>query len=185
MPAKESHAWPVRQTWAALTTLYSIGDAVITTDTQGLVELLIPSEALTGWKDEEARGQPLDTILRIIDEETHEKLENPVARVVRDGQIVKLPNHAVLLARDGTARPIAASGAPVRDDVAQSSASCWSFATKPASVLRSERCASPSACWQCPRHDSGARVLEGSGRGNTSDATRRSPATPGSPRRTN
>ena len=73
MPANEPHASPVRQTWAALTTLHSIADAVITTDTQGLVELLNPvAEALTGWKNEDARGQPLDSIFHFIDEVTHE-----------------------------------------------------------------------------------------------------------------
>jgi PAS domain S-box-containing protein len=117
MPANEPHSSPVRQTWAALTTLRSIADAVITTDTQGLVELLNPvAEALTGWKNEDARGQPLDSIFHIIDEETHEELENLLELVVRDGQIVKLPSHATLLARDGTAHPIADSSAPIRDD---------------------------------------------------------------------
>ncbi len=117
MPANEPRAWPVRQTWAAFTTLYSIGEAVIATDAQGRVELLNPAaEVLTGWKDEEARGQPLDAMLCMVNQETHERLENPGARVVRDGQIARLPEHAVLLARDGTPHPIAGSGAPVRDD---------------------------------------------------------------------
>ena len=43
-------------------TLSSIGDAVITTDTQGKVTFLNPvAETMTGWKSDEASGQPLET----------------------------------------------------------------------------------------------------------------------------
>jgi len=117
MAAIESRAWPVRQTWAAFTALHRVGDAIITADGQGRVELLNPAaEALTGWKDKEAEGRPLDEVFRLVDKETRENLESPVTRIVRDGPIVKQPDHAILLDREGTARPIAYSGAPVRDD---------------------------------------------------------------------
>jgi PAS domain S-box-containing protein len=117
MAAIESRAWPVRQTWAAFTALHRVGDAIITTDGQGRVELLNPAaEALTGWKDKEAQGRPLDEVFRLVDKETRENLENPVTRIVRDGPIANQPDHAILLDREGTARPIAYSGAPVRDD---------------------------------------------------------------------
>ena len=55
MPANEPHSSPVRQTWAALTTLRSIADAVITTDTQGLVELLNPVQVSAGEMGDTAR----------------------------------------------------------------------------------------------------------------------------------
>jgi len=97
------------------TTLYSIGDAVITTDREGRVTRLNPvAEALTGWREEEARGKPLPQVFRIIQEFTREEAENPVERVLREGVVVGLANHTLLIARDGTERPIADSGAPVR-----------------------------------------------------------------------
>jgi two-component system, cell cycle sensor histidine kinase and response regulator CckA len=99
------------------TTLYSIGDAVITTDAVGHVAMVNPvAETLTGWKDAEARGRPLDEVFRIVNEETRRGVESPVARVLREGKVVGLANHTVLLARDGSERPIADSGAPIRDE---------------------------------------------------------------------
>ena len=98
-------------------TLKSIGDAVIATDGQGRVELLNwVAEALTGWNNEEARGQPLEQVFCIVNEETRANVENPVARVLREGLVVGLANHTLLIARDGTERPIADSGAPIRDE---------------------------------------------------------------------
>ena len=99
------------------TTLRSIGDAVIATDAKGLVTLMNPvAEELTGWDEAEAVGQPLEDVFNIINEQTGERAENPVARVLREGVVVGLANHTALIARDGTKRPIADSGAPMRDE---------------------------------------------------------------------
>lgn len=96
-------------------TLYSIGDAVITTDREGRVTRMNPmAEALTGWREEEARGKPLPQVFHIIQELTRKEAENPVERVLREGVVVGLANHTLLVARDGTERPIADSGAPIR-----------------------------------------------------------------------
>ncbi len=85
------------------TTMMSVGDGVIATDTQGRVELLNPvAEALTGWRQEQARGKLLEEVWRIINEETRQPVENPVRRVMREGLVVGLANHTVLIARDGT-----------------------------------------------------------------------------------
>ncbi|MBT3749633.1 MAG: PAS domain S-box protein, partial [Bacteroidetes bacterium] len=55
------------------TTLKSIGDAVITTDSKGYVTLLNPvAETLTGWKQEEAKGKSLKEVFNIINESTRE-----------------------------------------------------------------------------------------------------------------
>ena len=98
-------------------TLKAIGDAVISTDALGRVELLNPqAETLTGWSDEEARGRPLGEIFRIVNEHTRAEVENPVERVLREGVVVGLANHTVLIAKDGAEHPIADSGAPVRAD---------------------------------------------------------------------
>jgi PAS domain S-box-containing protein len=98
-------------------TLISVGDAVMTTDTEGRVELLNPvAEALTGWRHEEARDQPIEKVFCIVNEETRQAVENPVHRVVREGSVVGLANHTVLIAKDGVERLIADSGAPIRDE---------------------------------------------------------------------
>ena len=97
-------------------TLDSIGDAVVTTDTHGRVTFLNPvAEALTGWSLAEAAGRPLPDVFRIINEGTRKPVENPALRALADGVIVGLANHTLLIARDGTERPIDDSAAPIRD----------------------------------------------------------------------
>ncbi|MFO7749246.1 MAG: PAS domain S-box protein [Desulfobacteraceae bacterium] len=96
-------------------TLEAIGDGVIVTDSRGRVELINPvAETLTGWPASEARGRPMHEVFSIVNEETRETVEDPSAKVLRDGTIVGLANHTLLLARDGTERPISDSGAPIR-----------------------------------------------------------------------
>ena len=98
------------------TTIASIGDAVMTTDTQGNVTYLNSvAESLSGWTQEAATGHPLETVFRIVNEQTRASVENPAARVLREGVIVGLANHTVLIAKDGTERPIDDSAAPIRD----------------------------------------------------------------------
>ncbi len=98
------------------TTLNSIGDAVIATDMEGRVVRMNPvAEQLTGWPLQEAQERPLDEVFRILNEDTRGPAESPVARVLREGVVVGLANHTVLCSRDGTERPIADSGAPIRD----------------------------------------------------------------------
>jgi PAS domain S-box-containing protein len=98
-------------------TLASIGDAVICTDSGGRVTYLNRmAEALTGWAGGEAGGRPLPEVFRIVNERTREPAENPALRALREGTIVGLANHTVLIARDGTERPIDDSAAPLRDE---------------------------------------------------------------------
>lgn len=97
-------------------TLQSIGDGVISTDTQGRIVLMNPvAEALTGWQQGEALGRPLEDVFRIVNEETRAEVISPVALVLRERAVVGLANHSILIARNGTEHPIADSGAPIRD----------------------------------------------------------------------
>ena len=98
------------------TTLDSIGDAVIATDVEGRVMRMNPvAERLTGWKIDDARGQPFAKVFDIKSEITGEPAANPVDRVLREGTVVGLANHTALVARDGKTHPIADSAAPIRD----------------------------------------------------------------------
>ncbi|MGH7791181.1 MAG: response regulator [Thermodesulfobacteriota bacterium] len=97
-------------------TLRSIGDGVITADTQGKIALINRvAEDLTGWSQEEAIGRPLSEVFHIVNEKTGELLENPVNKVLDSGLIVGLANLTVLIAKGGTERIIADSGAPITD----------------------------------------------------------------------
>ena len=100
--------------WLAVT-LSSIGDAVIATDTQGRVAFLNSvAAAVTGWPEAEALGKDITEVFQIINESTRQVVENPIARVLREGTVVGLANHTLLIARDGVERPIDDSGAPIR-----------------------------------------------------------------------
>jgi PAS domain S-box-containing protein len=97
-------------------TLASIGDAVITTDTEGRITFLNSvAESLTGWTNAEAAGRPLETVFRIVNEGTRQPVESPATKALRKGVIVGLANHTVLIRKDGLERPIDDSAAPVRD----------------------------------------------------------------------
>jgi len=106
---KESREW-------FSTTLRSISDAVIATDSKGCVKFMNPvAEALTGWKLEEAAGKPLEEVFDIINEEG-EEVESPIKRVAQEGVVVAEANKTVLISRDGTKIPIEENGDPIRDD---------------------------------------------------------------------
>lgn len=97
-------------------TLSSIGDAVIATDAGGRVTFINPVAAqLTGWSEEEATGQTIEHVFRIINEQTRKPAEDVVGRVLRDGRVVALANHTALLSRDGWEIPIEDSAAPILD----------------------------------------------------------------------
>jgi PAS domain S-box-containing protein len=98
-------------------TLSSISEAVVTADANGDITFLnAAAQSLTGWTQAEAAGLPLEAVVHIINEESREPAENPAARALREGTIVGLANHSLLIARDGTERPIDDSAAPIRDD---------------------------------------------------------------------
>ena len=97
-------------------TLRSIGDGVISTDVDSRIVILNrEAERLTGWTQQEAIGQSLTNVFRIINEYTRESVTNPVVKVIAEGHVVGLANHTVLISRDGTERSIADSGAPIFD----------------------------------------------------------------------
>jgi PAS domain S-box-containing protein len=100
-------------------TLASIGDAVISTDSEGRVTFMNGlAEKLTGWPQAEVVGRPLSEVFNVVNERTRRPVENPALRALSEGTIVGLANHTVLIARDGTERPIDESAAPVRDESA-------------------------------------------------------------------
>jgi PAS domain S-box-containing protein len=97
------------------TTLYSIGDGVITVDKTGkLKQINKVAESLTGWTEQEAKQKPLESVFNIVNEYTREKAHNPVDTVLAQGIVVGLANHTMLISKNGTETPIADSAAPIR-----------------------------------------------------------------------
>jgi two-component system, cell cycle sensor histidine kinase and response regulator CckA len=112
---KEKELWESQEEFR--TTLYSIGDAVITTDTAGTIRTMNPTaERLTGWSERGARGKSLEVVFRIINEETGSSIDNPVRKVLQKDDVIGLANHTILISKEGREIPIADSGAPIRNE---------------------------------------------------------------------
>jgi len=106
--------WEDKAKRALTTTLRSIGDAVIATDTYGLVTFMNPvAEELTGWGEVEAFGQSLAEVFHLVSA-TGQSVESPVGRVLRDGAGV--PLGSCLVSKSGRRIPIDDRGAPIKDE---------------------------------------------------------------------
>ncbi len=100
----------------AQVTLQSIGDAVITTDAEGRIDYMNPvAESLTGWENREAQGKLIGEVLTVVNDVTREPYESPLARCLREGQMLGLAEHTAMLTRRGQEIAIQDSAAPIRD----------------------------------------------------------------------
>ncbi len=100
----------------ALVTLHSIGDAVITTNESGLINYLNPvAEELTGWTPGEAFGQPFAHVIRLVEEDSGRKADDPVAACLAGGNTVLSAGRASLAHRDRRDTAVEYTVAPVRD----------------------------------------------------------------------
>lgn len=96
------------------TTLNSIGDAIIATDTQGNISFINSiAQDLTGWKRVEAIGRHIDEVFFIRKEDTEEKADNPVLKVLANGLVSKLASHTILVSKNGNKYAIDDSAAPI------------------------------------------------------------------------
>ena len=95
-------------------TLRSIGDGVITTDTEGKIQMMNKvAERLTGWSEEEAIGRDIMEVLNILDEQTEEPLGNPVKRTLETHGAIHVAESAILVCKDGSRKIISDSAAPI------------------------------------------------------------------------
>ena len=73
------------------------------------------AEELTGWTLSEASQKLVKEVFNIVNEQTRLEVENPIAKVLKEGMVVGLANHTVLIRKDGSEVPIDDSGAPIKD----------------------------------------------------------------------
>ncbi len=101
-------------------TINSIGDAVITTNTKGIITNMNPvAETLTGWEETEAIGKELTEVFNIVNAKTKERAINPVEKALEKGKIVGLANHTMLINRQGVGYQIADSASPIKNKVGE------------------------------------------------------------------
>lgn len=97
------------------TTLYSIGDAVISTDVNGkIIRMNLIAEQLTGWKEDEAKGKGIEEVFVIRNETTNLPTENPAIKAINEGIVTKLTNHTILISKNGKVIPIVDSASPIK-----------------------------------------------------------------------
>lgn len=107
---KESKQW-----YAA--TLDSIGDAVIATDTDGIVQFINPfAEALTGWNKNDAVGMPLHDVFNVISKDASKQIEDPIMKIRREGSFFGLADDTLLVPNRKTNIPVDIIGTPIKND---------------------------------------------------------------------
>lgn len=97
--------------------LNSIGDAVIATDKEGTIKLINPyAEALTGWNKEEATGKNIKDGFNVVSELTGKEVEDPINKVICEGNFYGLAEDTVLIAKGGTRKPVDIIGNCILDE---------------------------------------------------------------------
>ena len=97
-----------REQWLAAI-LKSVSDAVIATDSKGRVKYMNPvAEDLTGWIQEEAIGEDLDKILKILSKES--------ANIEPGNTSTDFFDKTVIKAKDGAKLLVSGSTTPIKDE---------------------------------------------------------------------
>jgi PAS domain S-box-containing protein len=98
------------------TTLESIGDAVTVTDIDGRITMMnAVAERLTGWAAADAVEKDLFDVFHVIDENERAEMFRRPKPGVPLPFVIRLPERSLLVARDGTERPIQANVALIKD----------------------------------------------------------------------
>ena len=95
-------------------TLQSIGDAVITTDTQGRVTWLNPvAEHMTGWSAHQATDRQVSSVFNIVNETSRKPALNLVKECLNLNTTVSPAPDTVLISRTGSEFGVENSAAPI------------------------------------------------------------------------
>ena len=98
------------------TTLHSIAEAVIATDTGGYVRLFNPvAEHLTGWPEQEARQQCVADVVSLVNERSGAPLDNLLQRTLQSGAPVQTKDGTTLISRSGRKIAVEERAAPIVD----------------------------------------------------------------------
>ncbi|MBF9015794.1 MULTISPECIES: ATP-binding protein [unclassified Oceanispirochaeta] len=105
-----------RQKNELYTTLSSIGDGVISTDTESKIVFMNKmAQNMTGWILEEAGGLHISQVLPLENGLTGEMVINPVHKVLAHNERVLMDANTVLINKKGQKIHISDSASPIRD----------------------------------------------------------------------
>lgn len=99
------------------TTLFSIGDGVITTDRKGNIKLINKvAQNITGWNEKEIIGKHFSKIFKLVNETTGQEIENPVEKVLKTKKTINETNDIALITKNGKKVSISDSASPIKDE---------------------------------------------------------------------
>lgn len=115
-----------RQRW--VTTLASIGDAVIATNTRGGITFMNPeAERLTGWNSEEALEKSINKVLN-LKKEKKVIIRDKFNEVLTEGKTIVLAKGNFLISRrNGREIPIDDRAAPIKNEIGQTTGIVYIF----------------------------------------------------------
>ena len=97
------------------TTLTSVAEAIVVADPFGRIRTMNrAAEAFSGWTAANAIGQRLETVIRLVEEESGSELGDPAPLAVLRGVPVPLDRGLRLIARGGREMAVEGTVAPVR-----------------------------------------------------------------------
>jgi two-component system cell cycle sensor histidine kinase/response regulator CckA len=97
------------------TTLASVAEAIVVADPFGRIRTLNrAAEAFSGWTAANAIGQRLETVVRLVEEESGDDLGDPAPLAILRGVPVPLDHGLRLIARGGRELAVEGTVAPVR-----------------------------------------------------------------------
>ncbi len=103
-----------QEAWLRIT-LASVAEAIVVADPSGRIRILNrAAEALSGWTAANATGQRLESVVRLVEEETGNDLGDPAPLAILRGAPVSLDHGMRLITRGGREIPVEGTVAPVR-----------------------------------------------------------------------
>jgi PAS domain S-box-containing protein len=100
--------------------LRSISEAIITADANGSVRFMnAAAEKLTGWIMDEAIGENIQNVFRIVDDVNETLSGDPVTQILNNKVTAILKNYATLISRDRIKARIEESASPIKNKIGQ------------------------------------------------------------------
>ena len=94
--------------------LESISDGVITTDTENNITYMNPTaENITGWSFQEAIGENIQKVFRVIYEKNRQIVNIPIQQIRQTGKTLTLLEQIILVKKNGKELPIEDSISPI------------------------------------------------------------------------
>ncbi|HEY4650530.1 MAG TPA: CHASE3 domain-containing protein, partial [Pontibacter sp.] len=136
---QESHDWFSK-------TLFSIGDAVIATNTNFAITFMNPAaEKLTGWDEASALGKPVDMVYHTVHAITRQKVESPVTIAIAKRRTISPGLLPVLLRKDKKELYVDNSGSPIINSAGEVIGSVLIFRDVTQQKLLSDKLSSQNA----------------------------------------